>query len=569
MPPRVAEVCRRATANRTASARLVLLATCVAFAAWRAFDELAHLVVSKGQIVRNATLACDERAWASTHLLWHNTLALAADQRDLGHWHDANCPSRHHTAWERERYNAKSLPANGAIVFLRGIFLTQWVREVLPKMSHKVPFVLVTAGMDEDPADRLSPRQRNALLQHRALAGWWSHNALHHAGVRGFPIGLNYQTSSTHAQVLRGFTPSHLLTPWALIAPQQSPAEQESQLLSLLAALPPTAQREPRAWCDFQLDTDNDLRQRVWRDLRAHPPSREAVVAPPRTMRPLDLFHAKSRYMFDVSPPGHGFDCFRTWEALALGMIPIVLGGTHLDATLFAELPVVRVANFTEITVTNLRRWGRKYAHHHHYLTGVTAVNRSAGHHANAVMLPVGDGRSVRVPKQLTNAYWLRMWRRALRSKQQELNAAAAARPEAAEAAPPPPAKKKHQHTPPTKKKKHEHTQKAKPVAAPAVVRGGKPRRLSSFSSRKAAYGAARVARNRSTARVARPAKQTLLRRGNGNARGEPAVAAAPWQEVLAAQRAVGRWDHLLDAMLCGPSKGLCAPLSWSPHTRS
>ena len=82
-----------------------------------------------------------------------------------------------------------------------------------------------------------------------------------------------------------------------------------------------------------------------------------------------DLFHAKSRYMFDVSPPGHGFDCFRTWEALALGMIPIVLGGTNLDATLFAELPVVRVANFTEITVTNLRRWARKYAHHHHYLT--------------------------------------------------------------------------------------------------------------------------------------------------------------------------------------------------------
>ena len=38
------------------------------------------------------------------------------------------------------------------------------------------------------------------------------------------------------------------------------------------------------------------------------------------------------------------------------------------------------------------------------------------------------------MPKQLTNAYWLRQWRRALRTKQQQLDTAAGAHPPVAQA---------------------------------------------------------------------------------------------------------------------------------------
>ena len=47
---------------------------------------------------------------------------------------------------------------------------------------------------------------------------------------------------------------------------------------------------------------------------------------------------------FVISPPGNGFDCHRTWEALYFKTVPVVLkeyyGFSHLD------LPVLKVDSF-------------------------------------------------------------------------------------------------------------------------------------------------------------------------------------------------------------------------------
>jgi hypothetical protein len=206
-------------------------------------------------------------------------------------------------------------------------------------------------------------------------------------------------------------TPRVLLRPSSLLSPQTSPAQQEAYLLRLLATLPPTRQRLVKAWCDFQFDSDNPTRRALWEQMQAHPLTRMALVATSRTLQPSELFAAKARYMFDVSPPGHGVDCYRTWESIVLGMIPIVQGGTHLDV-LFDELPagtVVRVRNFTEVTPANLLVWARRYEQQHAW---------AAGANHSTVQLKLADGRTVRVPKQLTNSYWLQLWRRALRRKQ-------------------------------------------------------------------------------------------------------------------------------------------------------
>ncbi|MFI5335075.1 MAG: hypothetical protein ACHQT8_07980, partial [Chlamydiales bacterium] len=52
--------------------------------------------------------------------------------------------------------------------------------------------------------------------------------------------------------------------------------------------------------------------------------------------------------VFVVSPPGHGLDCHRTWEALLMGCYPIVKHST-LDP-LFEDLPVVLVSDWSEVT---------------------------------------------------------------------------------------------------------------------------------------------------------------------------------------------------------------------------
>jgi hypothetical protein len=53
-------------------------------------------------------------------------------------------------------------------------------------------------------------------------------------------------------------------------------------------------------------------------------------------------------YAFVLSPCGMGIDCHRTWEALALGCIPIVK--SSLIDSIYDGLPVLIVDNWSDIT---------------------------------------------------------------------------------------------------------------------------------------------------------------------------------------------------------------------------
>lgn len=63
---------------------------------------------------------------------------------------------------------------------------------------------------------------------------------------------------------------------------------------------------------------------------------------------PFGQFHSElPKYKFCLSLPGRGLDCYRTWEALYLGVIPIVI---KTDEELYKDLPVVMVDSVSEIT---------------------------------------------------------------------------------------------------------------------------------------------------------------------------------------------------------------------------
>jgi hypothetical protein len=53
-------------------------------------------------------------------------------------------------------------------------------------------------------------------------------------------------------------------------------------------------------------------------------------------------------YKFCLSLPGKGLDCYRTWEALSVGVIPVVFS-TNLDV-LYENLPVLIVNDFSIVT---------------------------------------------------------------------------------------------------------------------------------------------------------------------------------------------------------------------------
>jgi hypothetical protein len=74
---------------------------------------------------------------------------------------------------------------------------------------------------------------------------------------------------------------------------------------------------------------------------------------------PEDLIRYYSQiaaHRFVLSPEGNGIDCYRTWEALYLGAIPIVMVSPAMRA--FADLPILFTEDYSELSPDYLeRRW--------------------------------------------------------------------------------------------------------------------------------------------------------------------------------------------------------------------
>ena len=63
-----------------------------------------------------------------------------------------------------------------------------------------------------------------------------------------------------------------------------------------------------------------------------------------------------SRFKFVISPRGGGEDCHRTWEALYLGSIPIVLSSSINE--IYQDLPVIVVDDWNILTKEFLeKKW--------------------------------------------------------------------------------------------------------------------------------------------------------------------------------------------------------------------
>ena len=65
-----------------------------------------------------------------------------------------------------------------------------------------------------------------------------------------------------------------------------------------------------------------------------------------------------SSYAFVASPIGRGLDCYRTWEALAMGAIPIVQRVPGF--AVFDGLPIVQVDDWSQVNLPNLVYWAKK-----------------------------------------------------------------------------------------------------------------------------------------------------------------------------------------------------------------
>lgn len=66
-----------------------------------------------------------------------------------------------------------------------------------------------------------------------------------------------------------------------------------------------------------------------------------------------------AKYQFIASPMGMGMDAHRTYEALALGTIPIVRRSPI--TAMFESTAVMVVDSWTDVTVKSLKEWAQRW----------------------------------------------------------------------------------------------------------------------------------------------------------------------------------------------------------------
>ena len=114
-----------------------------------------------------------------------------------------------------------------------------------------------------------------------------------------------------------------------------------------------------------------------------------------------ELWARKAHNLFDLSPRGHGIDCYRTWESLALGMVVIVQRVRGPLDRLYEGLPVMLVDKYDDLTNATLARWAKEHT-----------AKLASGAYPTVELAP-----GVRVLERLTTAYWVRRMRGVMRGE--------------------------------------------------------------------------------------------------------------------------------------------------------
>jgi len=259
---------------------------------------------------------------------------------------------------------------DGDLVWVRVNSLPRFVADVLPGISAR--FALVTG--DEDWAIPSGFAGAQEIIANENVVCWFAQNCdgTDTSGkVFPIPIGLDFHTIANRRKWKH----------W-----QATPRQQEAELERLRAAMPANRDRLVRAHADFHFNIGtsgptHESREAVRAALLANP----NVEFQRRKLSRSALWREKTRFAFVISPHGHGLDCHRTWESLALGSIPIVRR-SPLDP-LYEGLPVVIVDDWREISAHALHGWHEE-------------------HHASF--------DSADVQERLTNRYWIARVRRVL-----------------------------------------------------------------------------------------------------------------------------------------------------------
>jgi hypothetical protein len=233
-------------------------------------------------------------------------------------------------------------------IYVCNTAMKKFINRYLSKITIK--FFLVSGDSDESmPYEVLNESEYLTLMNNENLLKWFcqnfDQNILKDNKIIQLPIGLDYHTI---------FSNKHFK--WNNFNEGILPIEQEL----LLRKISNETTNNPKIVkifnnSHFALDRFK-TRQKA---LEIIP--KNLLVNQSKFISRSETWKEMTKYKFVLSPYGNGYDCHRTYEALVLNCIPIILS-KHIDKMIQnLDLPVLIVNNWNEITSELLIDTAKRY----------------------------------------------------------------------------------------------------------------------------------------------------------------------------------------------------------------
>jgi hypothetical protein len=244
--------------------------------------------------------------------------------------------------WEIEQLCHHNYPEStptepGQTLFVHPNQLHEFAEKVLPTLT--VPFVLVTGCSDYTIPFHFK-KATTLIFKSPVVLKWFAQNCAMKLGkLEHLPIGMDYHQRSVQEvdDIFEGLSVLSSDQP----SQEYSAEEQEKDIEALTQV-----EIKPICYGNFHFSTSttygNDREEAVLKI------PKECIEYEEERLPRQKVFEKMSQYKYVVSPFGNGLDCHRTWEALAVGCIPIIRS-SGLDP-LFEGLPVMIVNDWSEIT---------------------------------------------------------------------------------------------------------------------------------------------------------------------------------------------------------------------------
>jgi len=226
-------------------------------------------------------------------------------------------------------------------VYVISSALPAFIASVMPRVNRS--FVLVTGDAILRTPSQLFKKDEDMqrFIENPLILHWFAQNGhLEHPKFTRIPNGLDYHTLALKTHPYWG--------------PKMSPQQQDNMLRQIGDSATGFSHRSSKVLVGFTESSAS--RKAVARHF-----TKSQISYTPRRGNREHYWKEIASTKYVASPPGFGWDCHRTWEALALGSIPIVESSGIDKLFLDNELPVSIITDWAEVEYIKVPQLANKF----------------------------------------------------------------------------------------------------------------------------------------------------------------------------------------------------------------